>query len=133
MDLRSPTANPVLVEVTRGTTVESFHRGAMAVVDADGALHTALGDIDRPIFPRSAVKVLQALPLVESGAADRFVQGRDVRLIVRQDALEEPGELGALSGGVGAGEKLLAGRALRRVLDGLQQAREGVFAGEAVG
>lgn len=72
MDLRSPTANPVLVEVTRGTTVESFHRGAMAVVDADGALHTALGDIDRPIFPRSAVKVLQALPLVESGAADRF-------------------------------------------------------------
>jgi L-asparaginase II len=64
--------NPVLVEVTRGGIVESFHRGAIAIVDADGALHTALGDIDRPIFPRSAVKVLQALPLVASGAADRF-------------------------------------------------------------
>jgi L-asparaginase II len=33
-------------------------------------VHTALGDIDRPIFPRSAVKVLQALPLVASGAAE---------------------------------------------------------------
>ena len=66
------TPNPVLVEVTRGGIVESFHRGAIAVVDADGALHTALGDVDRPIFPRSAVKILQALPLVESGAADRF-------------------------------------------------------------
>jgi L-asparaginase II len=66
------TVNPVLVELTRGGIVESFHRGAIAVVDADGTMHTALGDVDRPIFPRSAVKVLQALPLVESGAADRF-------------------------------------------------------------
>ena len=65
-------ANPTLVEALRGSTVESSHRGALAIVDADGAVHTALGDIDHPIFPRSAVKVLQALPLVESGAADRF-------------------------------------------------------------
>ena len=35
-------------------------------------VHSALGDIERPIFPRSAVKVLQALPLVASGAADRW-------------------------------------------------------------
>jgi len=62
--------HPVLVEALRGGVVESFHRGAVAVVDAHGQLHTALGDIDRPIFPRSAVKVLQALPLVASGAAD---------------------------------------------------------------
>lgn len=41
-------------------------------MDADGSLHSAWGDIARPIFPRSAVKVLQALPLVESGAADAF-------------------------------------------------------------
>lgn len=64
------TTHPVLVEVLRGGIVESFHRGAVAVVDADGQLHTALGDVDRPIFPRSAVKVLQALPLVASGAAE---------------------------------------------------------------
>lgn len=70
--LNPTTANPVLVETWRGDAVESFHRGALAVVDADGKLLAALGDIDRPIFPRSAVKALQALPLVASGAADAF-------------------------------------------------------------
>jgi len=64
--------NPVLVEALRGDTVESAHRGALAVFDADGACVASLGDIERPIFGRSAVKVLQALPLVASGAADRF-------------------------------------------------------------
>lgn len=64
--------NPVLVEVLRGDHVESFHRGALAIVDADGAVVATLGDFDRPVFPRSAVKVLQALPLVASGAADRL-------------------------------------------------------------
>lgn len=68
-------AQPVLVEVTRGGFVESFHRGALAIVDAGGALHTALGDIERPVFPRSAVKVMQALPLVASGAAERLGLG----------------------------------------------------------
>jgi L-asparaginase II len=65
-------SNPILVEVLRGTRVESIHAGAVAVVDADGAAVLTLGDIDRAIFPRSAVKALQALPLIESGAADRF-------------------------------------------------------------
>ncbi|WP_457324523.1 asparaginase [Roseateles sp. P5_E11] len=64
--------NPVLIEVLRGSTVESRHAGALAIVDASGAVHTALGDIDRPIFPRSAVKLLQALPLVASGGAEAF-------------------------------------------------------------
>ena len=67
--------NPILAEALRGGAVESFHRGAMAVVDADGSVHTRLGDIERPIFPRSAVKVLQALPLVASGAAERWQLG----------------------------------------------------------
>ncbi|RVU44536.1 asparaginase [Rubrivivax rivuli] len=66
------TAHPVLAEALRGGIVESAHRGAVAVIDAGGTVHSAWGDIDRPIFPRSAVKVLQALPLVESGAAERF-------------------------------------------------------------
>ncbi len=66
------TTNPVLAQALRGSATESEHRGAVAVVDASGSLHTAWGDIDKPIFPRSAVKVLQALPLVESGAAERF-------------------------------------------------------------
>src|SRR5688500_14012178 len=65
-------SNPVLVEVTRGALVESRHRGAVAVVDAAGARVLALGDVDSPVYPRSAEKTLQALVLVESGAADRF-------------------------------------------------------------
>jgi L-asparaginase II len=64
--------NPVLVEALRGDARESMHRGAVAVVDADGSVVASLGDIGRPIFPRSAVKVLQALPLVESGAAEHL-------------------------------------------------------------
>jgi L-asparaginase II len=67
--------NPVLVEVLRGPLVESVHRGAVCVVDADRATVLALGDVAQPVFPRSAVKALQALPLVESGAADRYHLG----------------------------------------------------------
>ena len=63
---------PVLVELWRGDIVESFHRGAFAVVDAAGAVLREGGDIDRPVYARSAVKGLQALPLVASGAAERF-------------------------------------------------------------
>jgi L-asparaginase II len=69
------TADPVLVEATRGDMIESRHRGAVAVVDAAGRLVLALGDVERPVFARSAIKPLQALPLVESGAADRFGLG----------------------------------------------------------
>lgn len=64
--------NPVLVEVLRGGLVESVHRGAVAVFDAGGKSVLEIGDIDRPVFPRSAVKAIQALPLVETGAADAF-------------------------------------------------------------
>jgi L-asparaginase II len=69
--------NPILVEVLRGGCAESAHAGAVAVLDADGAVVAALGDIARPVFPRSAVKLLQALPLVESGAADRLGLGAE--------------------------------------------------------
>jgi L-asparaginase II len=62
--------NPILVEVRRGCYVESVHAGALAVVDVDGAIRFKVGDVERPVFPRSAVKVFQALPLVASGAAD---------------------------------------------------------------
>jgi L-asparaginase II len=52
--------------------VESRHRGAIAVCDPDGRLVFAVGDVERPVFPRSTVKALQQLPLVETGAAERF-------------------------------------------------------------
>ncbi len=61
-----------LVEVTRGSWVESWHDGAIAIVDSNGKIVRQIGDIDRPVFPRSAIKGLQALPLIESGAADAY-------------------------------------------------------------
>ncbi len=65
-------ANPVVVEAMRGDRIESSHRGAGAVVDSDGVAVMIFGDAERAVYPRSAVKALQALPLVESGAADRL-------------------------------------------------------------
>ncbi|RWC91128.1 MAG: asparaginase [Mesorhizobium sp.] len=65
-------ANPVLIEVLRGTIVESAHRGAVAVFDAGGKPVLEIGDTSKPVFPRSAVKAIQALPLVETGAADAY-------------------------------------------------------------
>jgi L-asparaginase II len=64
--------NPILAEILRGTTRESFHRGAFAVVDGTGAIVQSQGDIQRNIFPRSAIKAFQCAPLIASGAADRF-------------------------------------------------------------
>ncbi|BBE71657.1 asparaginase [Oharaeibacter diazotrophicus] len=83
-------ANPVLVDVTRGDVVESRHRGAIAVMDAAGRTVFAVGDVERPAFPRSAVKAFQALPLMESGAADRFGFGdRELALAVSSHNGEE--------------------------------------------
>lgn len=64
--------SPILATLSRGVRVESFHRGALVVARADGAIVASLGDRDRRVFPRSAIKSIQALPLVMSGAADHF-------------------------------------------------------------
>ncbi|MBX2883765.1 MAG: asparaginase [Granulosicoccus sp.] len=64
--------NPVLVNVWRGNSIESRHRGSVAVVDATGRPVFSLGDVQRAEYPRSALKFLQAIPLIESGAADHF-------------------------------------------------------------
>ncbi len=67
-----PDNNPVLVEVSRGDAVESVHRGTVAVVDDSGQVLESWGDILQPVYPRSAIKPIQALPLIETGAADHF-------------------------------------------------------------
>jgi L-asparaginase II len=64
--------NPVIAEVTRGGIVESRHRGAYAVMNATGHIVAAEGAIAADVFPRSAIKAFQCLPVIESGAADRF-------------------------------------------------------------
>ncbi len=60
----------VLAEVWRGEFLESLHLGHAVVVDRTGAVIAAWGDPARTILPRSSCKMVQALPLVESGAAD---------------------------------------------------------------
>ena len=64
--------NPVLVRVVRGDAVESQHRGAWVLTDRSGRTIDGAGAWQRPIFARSSVKCLQALPLLETGAAQRF-------------------------------------------------------------
>lgn len=61
-----------LVEVWRGAITESRHRGHIAAVDPDGKLLAQIGSPETLTFLRSSCKPHQALPLVASGAADRF-------------------------------------------------------------
>jgi len=67
-----PGPAPFAVLVTRGERVESVHRVHAAVVDTDGDTVEGWGSVDRLVFPRSAIKPMQALPLVETGAADAY-------------------------------------------------------------
>lgn len=90
-------SNPVLVEVWRGPLIESRHRGALAVVDASGASVLALGDVAAAVFPRSAIKALQALPLVESGAADRYGLSAQELALACSSHSGEPGHVDGVS------------------------------------
>lgn len=64
-------ANAVpMVELWRGELLESTHQGHAVICNGQGEITAAWGDPGRVIFPRSSCKMLQALPLVESGAAD---------------------------------------------------------------
>ena len=88
--------NPVLVEVTRGTLVESRHRGAACVMDASGDAVLSVGDTQTPIYPRSAVKAIQALVLVESGAADHYWFGDEELALACASHAGERGHVAAV-------------------------------------
>lgn len=60
------------VELWRGGMLESVHRGHAVVVDDTGDIVNAWGDPQAVTFPRSSAKMIQALPMVESGVADRY-------------------------------------------------------------
>jgi L-asparaginase II len=60
------------VQVWRGGVVESEHRVAIAVMDGAGRVRMSAGDIDTVAFARSAIKPIQAIPLVDDGVAERF-------------------------------------------------------------
>lgn len=61
-----------LVEITRGSMVESLHRGFIAAVAGNGELIAALGDVETRTWYRSAAKPFQTIPILTSGAADHF-------------------------------------------------------------
>jgi L-asparaginase II len=70
-------SGPVIIEVTRGPLVESWHEGIAAIVKPDGTIVDAWGDIDARVLPRSANKPIQAMAFVESGAVERFRLGNE--------------------------------------------------------
>ena len=63
---------PVLAKIWRGDFLECTHRGHAVIVNAQGEVVNAWGDPSKIVLPRSSCKMIQALPLVESGAAENF-------------------------------------------------------------
>lgn len=62
-------AHPILVEAVREGHVESVHRGSLVLLGGDAALEA--GDVDSPVFPRSSLKPLQAVAMLENGFIGR--------------------------------------------------------------
>ena len=65
-------SDPIIaLDATRNGFVESHHRGTLVLLDAAGAIAVAAGDPYRPILPRSSLKPLQAITMVECGFPGR--------------------------------------------------------------
>jgi L-asparaginase II len=64
--------NPVLVDVYRGDVLESFHRGVVCVVNEQNEVVFSCGDVHQICYPRSAMKLLQVLPLIVEGGMEKF-------------------------------------------------------------
>lgn len=61
-----------MVEIWRGSILESQHMGHACICDANGEVIESWGNPEQVILPRSSCKMVQALPLVESGAAKAY-------------------------------------------------------------
>lgn len=61
-----------LVELWRGGRLESVHQGHVVIANATGETVEAWGNPDHVTYPRSSAKIIQALPMVESGVAQRM-------------------------------------------------------------
>ncbi len=82
--------NPVLLRTWRNESVESQHRGAWVYADSSGSVIDGVGEWGFPHFLRSSIKCIQALPLIESGAADRFgIDDRELTLAIASHSAEE--------------------------------------------
>jgi L-asparaginase II len=60
-------AGEILAKVTRGDLVESLHLGHLVVLNADGSIYLSKGSPELPIYPRSAIKSLQAAAMLKAG------------------------------------------------------------------
>lgn len=65
-------SHPILVEVYRDSVLESFHRGVICVVDEHNNIVYSAGDVNQICYPRSAMKLLQVIPLLEHGGMEKF-------------------------------------------------------------
>lgn len=110
LDLHSIFMNidePLPIEVTRGNRVESVHAVDVCVSDALGNVILRRGDWDREIYARSSAKPLQALPLIESGAAKAMNLGDEHIALACASHSGEPahtGPVGQWLTAIGLGE-----------------------------
>ena len=80
----------ILINVTRGNTVENIHRGDIAVVDSQGNLIAYKGDCDKFTFMRSCAKPLQASTVLESGTAEYFhLEDKEIAIMCASHYAEE--------------------------------------------
>ncbi|HSK18430.1 MAG TPA: asparaginase [Longimicrobiales bacterium] len=99
------------VEVLRGGFVESVHRVSVAVVDPAGHLRAYAGIPDMVVFARSAVKPVQAVPIVADGVAERFGWGDAELALACASHSGEPRHVEVARGmlaSLGLGEEALA-------------------------
>lgn len=68
-----------LVEIERSGFVEGWHRGSVVVLDADGVVVDAAGDVSGAVFPRSSNKPMQAVGMVRAGL--RLTDPADLALV----------------------------------------------------
>jgi len=64
--------NPILVESYRGEVLESFHRGVVCLVNERGDIIDGIGDVTQLCYPRSSLKLFQHIPLLMSGAVEKY-------------------------------------------------------------
>lgn len=82
-----------LVDVTRGEMIESRHTGVAVIADPRGRVLDHWGDVERRVYPRSAIKSIQALAIVETGAADAFAVTDEELALACASHSGEPGHV----------------------------------------
>lgn len=62
----------ITVNVTRGAITESQHKIKAVILNSSGHVIESWGDVDTPVYPRSAIKAMQVLSFIEMGGAEKF-------------------------------------------------------------